>query len=323
MKSVLFVIVTYVFVGLFSNLYATQISDDFKVVGHKVLKGETLESILSKYTSDKDEAKENSSSYKATLLANGLRPQAQLQENQRINLYIKKSVFDYEKEDIFSKLKESQYRATFYYMASYGLFEQTSSDVKANFKQNSLLSFGLTGAMYLRDSNLSFNGNFRYLKIDAGSNSLDLSKVEIPAEYNASLLTEYELSKYRFVVFGGFEYETFSTFNTQGLVDTGSVFVDKSKVTYLTLGLSKRFSIKSRDIFIKTSLATTLTSDRDVSYSGAVNKEEFTGYKFMLYSYVPLNYQWYINGLLRVHRMSGPSDMNTVRFGLGVGYIIF
>ena len=43
----------------------------------------------------------------------------------------------------------------------------------------------------------------------------------------------------------------------------------------------------------------------------------------MLYVNYKFNEQIYFHSLLKYHAMTGPSDLTTLRVGVGVGYILF
>ncbi|MBP9682161.1 MAG: hypothetical protein KBD76_12200 [Bacteriovorax sp.] len=221
------------------------------------------------------------------------------------------------------------FKGSFFYMASLGLFTQESSTVdKITFKQNSPMTVGVSLNFFSAKSPFSTSFSSYYsLLMGSTSNLGNSSNVSIPAEVGINLFEEYRPAGSNATFYLGPDFERFSIFNLDGLQQRQQVYSDSVSITYLTLGLSRKISLFSKEFFTKFSLSHGLMSStkKGIPADVILNEEnkKYGGYKVMLYLNYKLSAKTYFHSLLKYHAIDGPSKVSTLRIGVGFGYIFF
>lgn len=214
-------------------------------------------------------------------------------------------------------------KGSVFYMASYGLFTQTGDNLpEIDFQQNSPVTLGSSFSFYPETGPLSYAWSAYFSHLVAASNSLDDSIIDIPLEVGLNFYTEYRFERFRFTGYAGLDYERFHTFNLQGIVDEGKIFLDENKVLYLTVGATGMVNVFQSSFLTKLSLSASLSSSTTAGYDDGLN-ENFSGFKALWYVNKKISEHFYVHTLLKYHQMSGPSELSTFRIGVGVGYILF
>jgi hypothetical protein len=264
-----------------------------------------------------------------------------------IKLYISNDVIDFEKynpyaDSILKKLNENEeakkskmlpvgFKASAFYMASEGTFNQNATGVaKINFKQNSPLSLGGAFSYYPKDSLYSLSGSLYFSYLLASSNSLTSDNISIPLELGGNIYGEYRWQKYSATIYSGPDYESFSLFDLKGLQNDNKVYVNGVGVVYWSVGIAKSFSLFNKLFFSKfavsKSILSSFKSNAPSSSNGVsdhVDSGKYSGNKFIFYLNHKINEKWYMHSMFKYHQMSGPSDVTILRIGIGVGYIFF
>jgi hypothetical protein len=228
-----------------------------------------------------------------------------------------------EKLNSFTGLKGSAF-----YMYSVGNFTQSqdaTGDIK--FNQNSPISLGGALSYYPTDSNFSLSSSGYYSYLLTSGNTLTSDQVSIPPEIGGSIYGEYLLKKYSFTPYSGLDYEHFSVFNFNGLHRDGKVYVDGVALTYLTIGVSKSFTLLDRKFFTKFSIAKSIVSiyenNDPQAGSSSATLDKYSGVRLLFYLNTKISDRFFIHSLVKYHQLTGPSDVSSMRIGFGVGYILF
>lgn len=244
----------------------------------------------------------------------------------------KKSIYDKvlalkkraEKIDKNNKLQAKGWKASVFYMASYGKFTQSNPTLAdITFLQNSPISLGLAVSFYPENKDYSFSSSIYFSYLLTAGNNINDQDVSIPLEIGGNFYSEYQLKKYGFSIYGGFDYEKMSTFNLEGVRNERQIYVDESTIGYLTLGGSRSFNLFGKTFFTKLSLSQSIFSSRSISYGAAVDQSSFEGSKILWYLFHKVSDRFFVHSLFKYHWMSGPSDLSVTRIGVGFGYILF
>lgn len=283
----------------------------------------TLDSIYSLFLKPGLNITPEDPAYRRTIEFNQVQDWNKLSVGQEINLYIKIKDLDLSKyrtyyfgRPVQLKRPPEGFKGNVFYMASYGKFTQSneqSGDV--TFYQNSPISLGTGVSYYPKQSPWSMASSLYYSYIKDPENNLNNKKTAIPPEIGASLYGEYEFEKKRFTGYLGFDYEKFSTFNIINAGDT-TLEVDRNQVVYLTAGLSSTVEILKRPIFTKISFSRSIYSS-----TNSDNEEVYEGYRFLWYVNKKISNSFFIHSLFKYHIMDGPTELSTLRLGVGAGYI--
>jgi hypothetical protein len=269
-----------------------------------------------------------------------------LKPGEKFKMYVSNDVIDMKKFKAFSKvllkkkraklkkknaadlrkkrlaLRHSGYRGSAFYMASAGSFSQKSESrgINVDFTQNSPYTFGLSGLYYPIDKPYSFSTSIYYSNISPSSSNLSQSVI-ISAELGLNIYMQHDVYKYKFSYYGGFDYESFSTFNTGLLTTSNDIRMDENKVLYFTAGVSKLVKI-GIPLFSKLSISKSLTTSTTTASGGTEPSKKYSGYKVMAYFNYKFHRRWFAHTLIKYHAMSGSDDLSVFRYGLGFGYII-
>jgi hypothetical protein len=208
-----------------------------------------------------------------------------------------------------------------FYAASAGKFNEDNSTnaTSVNFDQNSPITFGLlTNLRY--DSGKSFSLSAYISKINtANTNVESQTDLSIPWEKGTSLYYEHRLGIGNFFLYGGHDYESFTTFNSATLVNSATIDLVENKIHYGTLGLTSIFGMGSSSLLVKASLSQIFSSDNNV--------EGFTPYKgikgIIFCSLIDGKKITY-NLFYKRHQLeSADNKLNINRYGIGLGYRFF
>ena len=143
------------------------------------------------------------------------------------------------------------FKASAFYMASYGQFNQSDPNfAEVTFQQNSPYSFGAAFSYYPKGKLYSFASSLYYSYLFASkTNAAQSDYVRIPGEYGANFYGEYRILKYSTVAYGGIDYEQFSSFNLPRIADSGEVKIDSNSIVYATIGASRGLTLFKRNFF--------------------------------------------------------------------------
>lgn len=315
-------------------------------VNYIPLKSQHLATLYKTFVLDEAIVSKNSEMVQRTLKENPhVTDWTKVPVGKRIKLYVSLDAIDYDKLRIYkksiydkvlalkkkaeeidkkNKLQPKGWKASVFYMASYGKFTQSNPALAdITFLQNSPISLGLAVSFYPENKDYSFSSSIYFSYLLTAGNNINDQNVALPLEVGGNFYTEYQLKKYGFSVYGGFDYEKMATFNLEGVRDERIIHVDESTIGYLTIGGSRSFSLVGNTFFTKLSLSKSIFSSRSISYGGAVDETNFEGSKILWYLFHKVSDRFFVHSLFKYHWMSGPSDLSVTRIGVGFGYILF
>lgn len=292
---------------------------------------ETLESIFKKFLKDGRVLKKDGEFYRLNQERNlQVNDWQDLEEGDVIDVYLPASFIDKEKfkeyvaykkaldeERRLQKLADARWNRSVFYMASFGRFNQTEGAIDIKFQQNSPVTLGYATS-YKLSPEWSVSGSAYFSYLLAADSVLNTEKVSIRPEigfngYLARRLTHFN-------VYGGVDFERFTTFDIDTIISSQQVSRDESRVWFATIGIDKYLKNNRRGLLLRASLSTALSSTRISYESGESLDRPFTGLKLMLYANAPIDEKYFMHFLFKQHLMSGAGDLSVNRIGVGFGY---
>lgn len=308
---------------------------------YQVKSGDTLSSILKKFV------KNDSQIIRSTPLV-GKIMEKNIQVKDWINLepgiilqmYISPDFFDYAKYRKFEidnlgelkkeiekvdKVKEIQsgWKGSAYYMYSTGTLNQENDGAKVSSSRNSPITLGLSLNYLPLDKRYSLSASFYGCLLTNSNSNINSTVVADPVEVGATLYGEYRFLNKNFNLYSGLDFETLSSYSLSDLLDDQKIYVENSKIMFVTVGISNFFTIYNLPFFTKFSFSKSILSTYDDVPGRPSASLKYSGYKTLFY----LNYKFtdklFLHSMIKYHTLSGPSDLSVLRVGLGVGFILF
>lgn len=351
MKNFIRIIIFSFFTLLPTFALAQEGSQQLFRIRYIIKPGESFADVYRQFVYDNAIVNRNTPMVQATMRRN---PEVEdwenLPEGQMINLFVSPEALDQEKfqayrqemieriEQVQEEIEKSEsesgrqfsiypegWRSSVHFMMSQGRFTQKNEEIAdLDFNQNSPFTLGADLSYYFKDTNWSVVSHIRYAHMTAASNNLDTSYVDIDPEISIGLHTQYRLQNQGLNVHFGIDYEKFSTFNLPGIQMDRLIYLDKNTVTYATLGVSRFANIFGRGIFTKLGISRSVASELTPGkYPYPSGDSNYSGQKVEFFFNGNVIGRFYLHGLLKYRWMDGPSELNTLRLGLGVGYILF
>ena len=308
---------------------------------YKVEPGDSYASILKIYVKDNSIINKNTPLVEKTMSMNPhISDWSLLNPGDLISIYISEDLMDMNKYNskqsmVNSKNKEIQkniliktatpegLKGSVFYMSSYGDFSQVADGTSVNYKQNSFLTLGLQSNYFPKNTLYSFSASVYFSIFTVADTIIPPFEVKLPAEVGMNFYADYLWKNQRISFYGGIDYEKFSAFNIEGIFNDQSIYLDRITVVYLTAGISHAFNVYDKPIFVKASMSQSVKSAKISEYSEITKLEPLTGSKLLFYLNYKFNDKIFLHTLLKIHTMSGPSELSSTRLGVGVGYILF
>jgi hypothetical protein len=146
------------------------------------------------------------------------------------------------------------------------------------------------------------------------------TELTLKAEYGFNLYYQQLLPTSEISVYGGVDYEQFSTFNTPEYINGDELAFNQNKIIYATAGLGKTFFINDQRLLLKASLSQSVNSKS----SSTQPEAQFTGKRFLLYTSYKGVSRFTYHLLFKRHMLEGgPTKLTVNRFGIGIGFVIF
>lgn len=213
-----------------------------------------------------------------------------------------------------------------FYMASIGDFKQTSSfGTNVTYNQNSYGTFGLQGNYYPKNSLYSYASSLYVSAFTPADTVLPPHSVTLPPEIGFNAYGEYLWKPHSVTFHGGIDYEKFSSFNLIGIEEQQKIYLDRLSVIYLTAGVSHVFTFFNIPLFTRFSISKSVSSTTVSDYTSTTvaKPESLTGMKALFYLNYKFTDKFFFHSMFKYHKMSGPSELSSLRLGVGVGYILF
>lgn len=292
---------------------------------------ESLESIFKKFLKDGRVLKKDSEFYRLNKERNlQVKDWQDLDEGDVIDVYLPASIIDKKKfkeyvaykkaldeERRLQKLADARWNRSIFYMASFGRFNQTEGVIDIKFQQNSPVTLGYATS-YKLSPEWSVSGSAYFSYLLPADSVLDTEKVSIQPEIGFNGYLSRRLT--HFNVYGGVDFERFTTFDIDTIISSQQVSRDESRVWFGTIGIDKYLKNNRRGLLLRASLSTALSSTRISYESGESLDRPFTGLKLMLYANAPIDEKYFMHFLFKQHLMSGAGDLSVNRIGVGFGY---
>ena len=334
-------ILLYLFLLIFSlSLFAKEKITYMNFL-YRVETGDSYASILKTYVKDNSIINKNTPLVEKTMSMNPhITDWSLLSPGDLISIYISEDLMDMNKYNskqriVNSKNEEIQknimkkiatpegLKGSLFYMSSYGDFSQIADGTSVSYKQNSFLTLGLQSNYFLKNSLYSFSASAYFSTFSAAATIIPPFEVKLPAEIVMNFYADYLWKNQRISLYGGIDYEKFSAFNIEGIFNDQSIYLDRVTVVYLTAGISHAFNVYNQPIFVKASVSQSVKSATISENLGVTNFESLSGSKLLFYLNYKFNDKIFLHTLLKIHTMTGPSELSSTRLGVGVGYILF
>lgn len=212
----------------------------------------------------------------------------------------------------------NRWNYSLFYALSRGFLSESivNSDISTESTQDSPLTLGFSTFKKI-DYDLSYSASLYISKLDGGLSDQNES-VSIPWEYGVNSYLGYQKENWPLEVYAGFDHERFSSYNTEELPSGESLSSREHALTYLTVGLSKKFEWFDKQFLAKASYSSSIASSQ--SRPSKINPKEFEGTKFILYLNMKASKNWFYHGFYKQHDLEGATQLHVARLGLGFGY---
>jgi len=249
--------VRIVFYILFSWFFVTEVhAAKFYQLRYTIRESENFSMVLKRFVKEDSIINIKSATVKKTMKKNPrVLDWRNLTPGFEVELFIEEPVMDLAKykvyeDEMLKKIAEIEektksetkvypegLKTSFFYMASVGIFtQQTPTVAKINFFQNSPISLGTSATYYPKMSRFSYSGSVYYSLLTATGANISDQTIDIPPEIGFNGYLEYRWEEKNVTVYGGADYESFASFNMEGLQNDKKIYVDENSVLYATVG---------------------------------------------------------------------------------------
>ena len=212
----------------------------------------------------------------------------------------------------YTELSARKYTFFAHVTVSQGFFNEEISSSSIENQQNSPLTFGV-GTHVRFTPSLAMASSVYFSKLNASeidNSELDQSELKVNDEIGANLYLEYKIPDTNYSIYGGVDYEQFTTLNLDDIIAGSSnvVSTNQEKMTFATVGFS---------FFTKIFLPSAIKVSASPIISSNTN---FSGYKYMLYVNQKITDNTWYHFLLKQHQLEQDSrTVSITRYGFGVG----
>ena len=248
-------------------------------------------------------------------------------EDVKFKLYLSPEIVNLKKYNgYYIEAKERDvHHLSVFTMPSIGFYNQSNNNgYSVKYNQISLLSLGIGYRYTPYKKSYEMSASLYYSAISSTSNQISRtgnSSVDIPGEYGGNLYGIYRPEVSQFSLFSGIDYESFSSFNLQYVLNNDVVVVDTNNIVYLTLGFDLHPNFMEK-LSLRMSLSKSIFSNYS-SANSSTTKVNISGIKYMLFINYMFNEKWSAGAMFKGHSFSGDNDLSIQRFGAGVTYTFF
>ncbi len=210
------------------------------------------------------------------------------------------------------------------YTASAGNFLEKplnqDGDIKSS--QNSPLSLGIGTTFFLDKTNRMISTSAYWSSLRASSLSgtgVDTDKIETKAEIGLNLYYQHLISWSSLSLYGGADYEQFSTFNTTDFIEGQPLAMNQNKILFGTIGVGKTLFFGDNKILFKGSLSQSINSRT----TSANTVDKFDGQRMLLFASFKGESRFTYHLIFKRHMLEGPTKLTINRIGAGIGFVIF
>jgi hypothetical protein len=145
------------------------------------------------------------------------------------------------------------------------------------------------------------------------------SELEVKPEIGFNLYFQQVIPFGGLSVYGGMDYEQFSTFNTQAFVNGANLDLNQNKIIFATIGAGKTFFWGNQKILLKSSISKSVNSKS----SSALTNDTFEGNRILLFASLKGDSRLTYHLIFKRHMLEGPTQLTINRIGAGIGLVIF
>lgn len=250
-----------------------------------------------------------------------------IKSNVIFKLFLDPAIVDLKKYNYYyaEHKKNDAHHLSVSVMPYIGFFSQSNkSGYNLKYNQISLTSLEMKYIYAPYKKSLGISANFYYSMISSTSNQISdnqSSSVDIPAEYGGNLYGFYKPELRQFSFFAGLDFENFSSFNIENILNSDSIAIDSNNVNYITLGTN--FAPTTLENFVfKLAVSKSLTTKTTNAVS-TTQQIKLSGIKVLFLINYQLNEKWTLDMSVKNHNFSGDNELSIRRFGLGINYSFF
>ena len=216
------------------------------------------------------------------------------------------------------KERADRWNYSLFYALSRGSLQEgiPNSNISTESSQDSPLTLGFSTFKRL-SYDFNYSGSLYLSKLDGGLSDQNES-VSLPWEYGLNSYMGYQRENWPLEVYTGLDHERFSSYNTEELPSGEPLTTREHTLTFLTLGISKKFEWFGKQFLAKASYSSSIMSSQ--SRPSKINLQEFEGTKFILYLNMKASKDWFYHGFYKQHDLEGATSLHIARLGLGFGY---
>lgn len=228
--------------------------------------------------------------------------------------------------DSETPIGSNQYTVFAMYTASAGTFQEklTTQDGSIKSTQNSPLSLGVGTTFFLDKTNRMISSSLYWSSLRASKLSgsgVDSGELETKPEIGFNLYYQ-QLTPWAGVsLYGGMDYEQFSTFNTTDFIDGRPLALNQNKLIYGTIGAGKTFFVGDNKVLFKASLAQSLKSTSTSTSTNPIDL--FKGSRLLLFASYKGESRFTYHLIYKRHMLDGPTKLTIDRIGAGIGFVVF
>lgn len=232
--------------------------------------------------------------------------------------------FDVANADIETPAGDKRFTIHCMYTASSGNLEERVTSKEGNIKstQNSPATLGLGTTVFFDENSKMVNSSFYWSSIrpsklkGANESSTELKSI---SEYGANLYYQRSALLLDLSIYGGLDYEQFSTFNTASYINGDDLSFNKNNFLFGTIGLGRNFFWGDTKISLKGSFSQSLKS----TTTSPDPTDKFTGKRLLFFTSIKGESRFTYHLLYKRHTLDGPSNLTINRIGVGLGFVIF
>ncbi len=152
------------------------------------------------------------------------------------------------------------------------------------------------------------------------SRTYSKESIKMPADYSAALFLTHSPYNENMRFQGGIEYEHFTTFNLQGVLNDEMIYKDENNVFFLSLGLFKRFNYRKESFSLAANLSHSFASSISGTSPYVTKSYSFSGYRSTLQLRYEMTDRW---SLLSQLQYSSYNEFKSLKISLGISYTAF
>ena len=204
-----------------------------------------------------------------------------------------------------------------YYTISRSIFEESviNSTTRTQISQDSpfTLASSIDKAM---DENFSLAGEL-YISLNDEAITETNQPMKLPLYYGGNLKLGFKRVFWPFTMHGGFELDSFSSFNTDEVVLGAKLELRDHRLLNMGVGAKKEMTLFGKEFLFQGFYSQTISSYQ--SRASTVNSSPFKGSKFSAEGRMMYGGDWFYHAFYKQLDLKGATVLHVAKFGLGFG----